>query len=85
MNESCRYSAIKIEITAGSLTACPPTAQGVYVSSPLSVLFLCQFQILAESNRSCAHIKWKHAKHVKTYESKVKTECLQDSNTHKKL
>ena len=48
MNESCRYSAIKIEITAGSVAACSPTPQGVYVSGPLPVLFLCQLEILAE-------------------------------------
>lgn len=81
MNESGRYSVIKIEITPGSVVACRPTPQGVYVSSPLPVLFLCQFQILAESNGSCANITHQ----LYTYHRVRKSECLQDNNTHSKL
>ena len=81
MNESCRYSVIKIEITAGSVAACRPTAQGVYISRPLPVLFLCQFQILAEYSGSCANITHQ----LYTYHRVRKTECLPDNNTQSKL
>ena len=48
MNESCRYSAIMIEITSGAFQPGPPTSQGLYVSSPWQVLFLGQVEWLAE-------------------------------------
>ena len=81
MNESGRYSVIKIKITTGSVQLCRPTPQGVYVSSPLPVLFLCQFQILEEYSGSCANI----TPQLYTYHRIRKTECLPDINTHLKL
>ncbi len=54
-NESCRYSAIMIEITSGGYQPCPPTSQGIYVSSPWLLLVRCQVQWLAEESETCAH------------------------------
>ena len=48
MNDSCQYSVIMIEITSGEFFSGPPTAQGLYVTSPWQVLFLRQTEWLAE-------------------------------------
>ncbi len=55
-NESCRYTAIMIEITSGGYQPCPPTPQGVYFSSPWLLLLRRQVQWLAGYSETCGHI-----------------------------
>ena len=53
IHEHCRYSVVMIRITAGEVSACPSTSQGVYVSSPWLVHALCQVEWLTEYSGSC--------------------------------